>query len=245
MSPQYGLAMKVSSTGSHAPAASFRISTTMREALSPGWYSWMQPTYVGTKKSTAIHTSQSIWYVELPDEHAELLAWRPRHALEVPEENSVPGSPTKAFRGPLTLHRVQRVGDCVHSVPDTVKPASTVAFSTIAVVFSQVVLLMKRAAKMLHSLRLLYRAAAGALNRQRCAVAPLRGGGGGVSGVGGGEFVPVAGASSMLTRKSSTGRPNRRRTRRNDNFENCDVAAWSSAAGESLAPLQHRLPRCS
>ena len=157
----------------------------MREALSPGWYSWMQPTYVGTKKSTAIHTSQSIWYVELPDEHAELLAWRPRHALEVPEDNSVPGSPTKAFRGPLTLHRVQRVGDCVHSVPDTVKPASTVAFSTIAVVFSQVVLLMKRAAKMLHSLRLLYRAAAGALNRQRCAVAPLSVGG---EGCGGGMF---------------------------------------------------------
>ena len=170
----------------------------MREALSPGWYSWMQPTYVGTKKSTAIHTSQSIWYVELPDEHAELLAWRPRHALEVPEESSVPGSPTKAFRGPLTLHRVQRVGDCVHSVPDTVKPASTVAFSTIAVVFSQVVLLMKRAAKMLHSLRLLYRAAAGALNRQRRAVAPLRGGGGGVRGGcgGGGTFAATKRAIS-------------------------------------------------
>ena len=172
----------------------------MREALSPGWYSWMQPTYVGTKKSTAIHTSQSIWYVELPDEHAELLSWRPRHALEIPEESSVPGSPTKAFRGPLTLHRVQRVGDCVHSVPDTVKPASTVAFSTIAVVFSQVVLLMKRAAKMLHSLRLLYRAAAGALNRQRRAVAPLRGGGGGVRGGcgGGGTF-----AASMRARSIS------------------------------------------
>jgi hypothetical protein len=149
----------------------------------------MQPTYVGTKKSTAIHTSQSIWYVELPDEHAELLFWRPRHALEIPEESSVPGSPTKAFRGPLTLHRLQRVGDSVHSVRDTVKPASTVAFSTIAVVFSQVVLLMKRAEKMLHSFFiLLYRAAAGALNRQRCAVAPLRGGGGGVrGGCGGGD----------------------------------------------------------
>ena len=180
--------MKVSSTGSHAPA-SFWISTTMREALSPGWYSWMQPTYVGTKKSTAIHTSQSIWYVELPDEHAELLFWRPRHALDIPEESSVPGSPTKALRGPLTLHRLHRVGDSVHSVPDAVKPASTVAFSTIAVVFSQVVLLMKRAEKMLHSFFiLLYRAAAGALNRQRCAVAPLRGGGGGVrGGCGGGD----------------------------------------------------------
>ena len=189
MSAQYGLAMKVSSTGSHAPA-SFWISTTMREALSPGWYSWMQPTYVGTKKSTAIHTSQSIWYVELPDEHAELLFWRPRHALEIPEDCSVPGSPTKAFRGPLTLHRLHRVGDSVHSVPDAVKPSSTVAFSTIAVVFSQVVLLMKRAEKMLHSFRLLYRAAAGALNRQRRAVAPLRGGGGGVRGGcgGGGTF---------------------------------------------------------
>jgi hypothetical protein len=150
----------------------------------------MQPTYVGTKKSTAIHTSQSIWYVELPDEHAELLFWRPRHALEIPEESSVPGSPTKAFRGPLTLHRLQRVGDSVHSVRDTVKPASTVAFSTIAVVFSQVVLLMKRAEKMLHSFRLLYRAAAGALNRQRCAVAPLRGGGGGGCG-GGGTFAAI------------------------------------------------------
>jgi hypothetical protein len=52
-------------------------------------------------------------------------------------------------------------------------------------VFSQVVLLMKRAEKMLHSFRLLYRAAAGALNRQRRAVAPLRGGGGGVRGGGG------------------------------------------------------------
>ena len=199
MSAQYGLAMKVSSTGSHAPA-SFWISTTMREALSPGWYSWMQPTYVGTKKSTAIHTSQSIWYVELPDEHAELLFWRPRHALEIPEESSVPGSPTKAFRGPLTLHRLQRVGDSVHSVPDAVKPSSTVAFSTIAVVFSQVVLLMKRAEKMLHSFFiLLYRAAAGALNRQRRAVAPLRGGGGGVRGGcgGGGTFAARMRARSI------------------------------------------------
>ena len=112
----------------------------------------------------------------------------------------MPGSPTKALRGPLTLHRLQRVGDNVHTVPDTVKPASTVAFSTIAVVFSQVVLLMKRAAKMLHSLRLLYRAAAGALNRQRCAVAPLRGGGGGVRGGcgGGGTF-----AASMRARSIS------------------------------------------
>jgi hypothetical protein len=161
----------------------------------------MQPTYVGTKKSTAIHTSQSIWYVELPDEHAELLFWRPRHALEIPEESSVPGSPTKAFRGPLTLHRLHRVGDCVHSVPDAVKPASTVAFSTIAVVFSQVVLLMKRAEKMLHSFFiLLYRAAAGALNRQRCAVAPLRGGGGGVrGGCGGGGTL----AASMRARSIS------------------------------------------
>jgi hypothetical protein len=51
------------------------------------------------------------------------------------------------------------------------------------------VLLMKRAEKMLHSFFiLLYRAAAGALNRQRCAVAPLRGGGGGVrGGCGGGD----------------------------------------------------------
>jgi hypothetical protein len=149
----------------------------------------MQPTYVGTIKSTAIHTSQSIWYVELPDEHAELLFWRPRHALDIPEDSSVPGSPSKAFRGPLTLHRLQRAGDRIHSVPDTVKPASTVAFSAIAVVFSQVVLLMKRAEKMLHSFFiLLYRAAAGALNRQRRAVAPLRGGGGGVvrGGCGGG-----------------------------------------------------------
>jgi hypothetical protein len=42
---------------------------------------------------------------------------------------------------------------------------------------------------MLHSFFiLLYRAAAGALNRQRCAVAPLRGGGGGVrGGCGGGD----------------------------------------------------------
>jgi hypothetical protein len=49
---------------------------------------------------------------------------------------------------------------------------------------------MKRAEKMLHSFRLLYRAAAGALNRQRCAVAPLRGGGGGGCG-GGGTFAAI------------------------------------------------------
>jgi hypothetical protein len=202
VSAQYGLAMKVSSTGSHAPA-SFWISTTMREALSPGWYSWMQPTYVGTKKSTAIHTSQSVWYVELPDEHAELLFWRPRHALEIPAESSVPGSPSKAFRGPLTLHRLHRVGDSVHSVPDAVKPASTVAFSTIAVVCSQVLLLMKRAEKMLHSFLLLYRAGAGALNRQRCAVAPLRGGGGGGvrGGCGGGGTFAATSATSIPIRE--------------------------------------------
>ena len=59
---------------------------------------------------------------------------------------------------------------------------------------------MKRAEKMLHSFRLLYRAAAGALNRPRRAVAPLRGGGGGVRGGcgGGGTF-----AASMRARSIS------------------------------------------